>query len=367
MLTTTLLILKIASLVVASASTLLMWRLGPQSDSTEQLWGIRVTQNGLLATTTASLILAIIVIVAEHVLEQQQLAEEVRRATETFEEAANAATRSAIAAEKSSEAVERIELVTRELLRMADPIHSIEVSATLSLPMQHPQLAEYKGRLDRALRRSPKGRKEEWCKSWNWSVNKIINGANKLSVDHEQFPGSSADGIGSELEVERIELALYRSVIRPTKFFWPVDSGSLFTTAIMPTRPEPDLAMTEAFNAEQDWCLVEDLETTEERYYLQLDGWSVDRSRWDRNLVELQYLRDLPGAQLFFHIGGQMRSSDARRQIGLRSIEVSVNGKPLAIGANDAARHVTNLEDHFGNGHPYWVISLPREYDNLFR
>lgn len=363
----TLLIFKIVSLVVATASTFLMWQIDPrQGESTVQLWNIRVTQKGLLATITTSLIIAVIVLIAEHVLDQQQLAQEVRRATEIFEEAANAANRSAVAAEKSSEAVERIEVVMRELLRVADPINRIEVSATFSLPMQHPTLAEYKKRLDRELRSAPKGKKEEWCKSWSWSVNGVISGANKLTGDHIQFPGNSTDGIGSELEVERIELALYKDRIIETDFFWSIDSSSIFTTATMPTRPEPDLAMTETFNAEQDWCLVEDLEATEERYYLQLAGWSVDKSQWARNLVELQYLRDLPGAQLFFHIGGQTRSSEARREIGLQSIEVSVNGKPLAIGVNDAVRYVTKMKHHYGNGHPYWVIALPREYDDLF-
>jgi len=138
-----------------------------------------------------------------------------------------------------------------------------------------------------------------------------------------------------------------------------------FYSGVYPERPEPDLAVTAAFSRDDKWCLIKRRINKETTYYLELLDWRVHESRWERDTVDIQYLQDLTSAQLFINIGGQRDAPAVRQKMVIETIDLRINGQPVAIEPKTLQRHTGT--NRWQKGQPFWEYTFPGSASMMFR
>jgi len=299
--------------------------------------------------------------------------------------AAEAATDAAVAAETAKETSENtksavnvlstlvadVKKVQEEILRTSKEIDRVRVEMEFRLPMTVSELAAYKARLDAGLLEFG-----STAKSWEErdklkasiaysgmstdAGGSIMRGNVWLNARSPLFPSKNdGNNVYQALVPWEFELAFYKKPIDPQQF--EVSALGVISTAPIVRKLIPDLVIAQLFDVIRPFVIWSRVPPVDDGYRLEMLQWIPPKTSWKSNTVDIQFIQDLAGVQLFIDMGGfGPQRADTRSRFEITRIVMLVNNSRVAIEPTQLTKHLS------ANGHPFWEFRFPTNSKAMF-
>jgi hypothetical protein len=248
-------------------------------------------------------------------------------------------------------------------------IESLDLEVSFGLPLDLPEMSDYKTRLDNDIAGYLAGGPQVW------DARKTIgfqfgmgsgNGPGVLSArgliirpTDPLFPWHDAQrGIArNAIAVGAIELAFYRTPIRPTDF--QVSDAGVVRTRPPPKRLEPDFGIERRTPGGEGWLLRGDVAPTSSSYWLSFGPWAPRKTSWRQDSGRIEFMEDLAASQLIIDLS-RRAVREVSGEFELRAINLRINNRTVAVTPDNLTKHRTV------EGDPFWEFRFPSELEEAF-